>query len=341
MRKGKTKMNWQARDERAENLRKEFAGKIDAVAALLGATVKRDAEKERDDRADVVLPDGVTFWFSLNTYEGRAHVSPRWPRDTAGQDHYRRDDWSITLAPSRPAEAMAKDIQRRFLAKYAPAYAEMKTAADKASGLYAETLEFARDLAKETGMRFHAGPYHSNSDELSQSDLKQDRYVDLGRYGSDRNGYGDLRISATGGYYEIKYHPQTAGEARHIALAIANYRARVNAADRSAPRPADPEMIPAAIEEQPELPALEVQPELGLGAGKNIATLALPEDANPNTLASLLRTSNHDARNSAHFASLASLLAAREIAEKEGRKTLRAILQIEINRRNKQERKAA
>ena len=62
---------------------------------------------------------GNTKGIRLRFCDGRLHVNCLWPNDDkSNSSYYPRDSKSITVAANRPAEAIAKDIQRRLLVWY-------------------------------------------------------------------------------------------------------------------------------------------------------------------------------------------------------------------------------
>ena len=114
---------------------------ITQVAKQLGGVFGCRAEYERDCYGTVTLSDGVVFWAHVDGYgnQNRIRFSSNYPqhkdsrgaltstlqRDFDRSIGYDKAPFSgITCAKDRPAEAIARDVENRFLKVYRPLYAQ-------------------------------------------------------------------------------------------------------------------------------------------------------------------------------------------------------------------------
>jgi hypothetical protein len=94
----------------------------------------------------VRLDDGAELGVTVGGYrqEGRATFRAHWPKYHDGQTYSPREYLSVTCSARRDPKALAKDIERRLLAEYDPAYKralEEVRASDAAAGVAWQAAE--------------------------------------------------------------------------------------------------------------------------------------------------------------------------------------------------------
>lgn len=125
-------MDYQKEKEMQQELRKELAPQIAAALSdLLAQTWVHKPPPDRGWYTYITGPGGCGLHVGLDTRNsGRLNIVGQWPnpvRDGRGtQTFYPYEDQPrITVAFGRGAQAIAKDITRRFLPKYLPMWEQM------------------------------------------------------------------------------------------------------------------------------------------------------------------------------------------------------------------------
>jgi hypothetical protein len=96
----------------------EFQTKVTQIAALLNGRVEIKSEVF----CQVWLAEDKAINFYLSQHNGKIEVDGHWPRDNKNEWHapQPKDRPSVTVSLARDAEAIAKDISRRFIPLYLP-----------------------------------------------------------------------------------------------------------------------------------------------------------------------------------------------------------------------------
>ncbi len=135
--------------ERQQRIAKVSAdvAKFNAIAGLLGATVTRQADTDESwhAHASFTLPCGACV-FVRNGKGDKLDISPIWPQEEVGNyqtivrpsdlwgDKYKdvvKGDHSISVSNTKIAEQIARDITRRMLPDYLPAWHACKGLVDE------------------------------------------------------------------------------------------------------------------------------------------------------------------------------------------------------------------
>ena len=141
--------------------------KVQQIAALLDGTARPLGEESSNERYYITLAGGESIFIagSSRARRGRVSVSGgQWPTytDTGGRvcSQWPHVTWvsdqkltapEITCADSKPAEQIAKDIQRRFLPDFLTVWGHCKDAADKNAAYVTGKARAVQDFATTTG----------------------------------------------------------------------------------------------------------------------------------------------------------------------------------------------
>jgi len=123
------------------------------IAELIPDAQLIDATTRGWHGVHVTLKDGLPFYISH--YHGRIEVSGDYPRYGRNQQIYTPGENAphITAGITRPATAIAKDIDRRFLPYYRPLWFDLKRKADEATAEENAAYELVAELIN--GKPFH------------------------------------------------------------------------------------------------------------------------------------------------------------------------------------------
>lgn len=128
-----TPMDYEKEKELQQELRQELAPQIAAALSELLAQTWTHAPREEVSRYTCITgPDGCGLHVDLDTWpkKPRLNITGQWPKsigDGRGRHSFYpyQDQPHITVAFGRGAQAIAKDISRRFLPKYLPMWEQM------------------------------------------------------------------------------------------------------------------------------------------------------------------------------------------------------------------------
>ncbi|MGA2260006.1 MAG: hypothetical protein ABSH28_01070 [Acidobacteriota bacterium] len=169
----------------------EFQSFAKAVAAALDWTYC-EREADRRDSADIDGPDGmklylnngywdhsrITIMGSRPQSESRNHFSVNWP-----------DNLRITVAPNRPANAVAKDIGRRLLPNYREAFQKASEEIDERHQQRMAAERIANNIAGILGCEVSKNNGPGSDFQIHPRNL--------------RNGYADIKVSEYSNEVEI------------------------------------------------------------------------------------------------------------------------------------------
>lgn len=137
-----------------------------ALAPLLGIRLRTaDVVPGPDGMwSDLVLPEGGRLRVVVGGYrhEGRVTFRGLWPTFRDGTAYSGGPTHAITCAAGRPAAALAKEIQRRLLPVYLPAFHEAQRYVAHHDAHCSEAELIAARLAESIGARVKPCPSHSS-----------------------------------------------------------------------------------------------------------------------------------------------------------------------------------
>ena len=108
--------------------------------------------KQHDRAVKLEHESGAAFSIlSMWNKPGRVRISGWWPRGLDGHHYVPNDQPEITCAIARGPEAVARDIERRFLSAYLPLYRERKAAQEASDERDMWANRAAADLAEVLG----------------------------------------------------------------------------------------------------------------------------------------------------------------------------------------------
>lgn len=169
----------------------EFQSFAKSVAAELGWTY-REREADRRDSADIDGPDGMKLYLN-NGYWDHSRITIMGSRPQSGRGKQFSVNWPdnlrITVAPNRPARAVAMDIERRLLPNYREAF-------QKASD----------DIAERHQQRMEAERIANNIAGILGCEVAQNNGPGSDFHVHPRNlmkGYADIRVSEYSNEVEI------------------------------------------------------------------------------------------------------------------------------------------
>ena len=169
----------------------EFQALARAVAAELGWTYC-DRESDRRDSADIQGPDGMKLYLNNGYWDhsritiigsrpqqnNGSHFSVSWP-----------DNLRITVAPTRPAKAVAKDIERRLLPQYREAFQKAAEDIAERQRQRTEAERIASMLAGILGCKVSENNGAGSDFQIHPCNL--------------RSGYADIKVSEYSNEVEI------------------------------------------------------------------------------------------------------------------------------------------
>ncbi len=169
----------------------EFQSFAKAVAAELRWTYRK-READRRDSADIEGPDGMKLYLNNGHWDhSRITIIGSRPQQNNG-NHFSvnwPDNLRITVAPKRPASAVAKDIERRLLPGYRVAF-------QKAS----------EDIAERHRQRTEAERVANNVASILGCEVAQNNGPGTDFHIHPRNlrkGYADIRVGEYSNDVEI------------------------------------------------------------------------------------------------------------------------------------------
>ena len=169
----------------------EFQSFAKAIAAELGWTY-REREADRRDSADIDGPDGMKLYLNNGYWDhSRITIMGSRPQQKNGK-HFSvnwPDNLRITVAPNRPAKAVAKDIERRLLPNYRVAF---QKASDDIAERHEQRMEaerIANNLAGILGCQVSQNNGAGSDFQIHPLNL--------------RNGYADIKVSEYSNEVEI------------------------------------------------------------------------------------------------------------------------------------------
>ena len=153
-------MDYQKEKEMQQELREELAPQIAAALSnLLAQTWAHKPPPDRDWYTYITGPRGCGIHASVDSHNGgRLAIIGLWPdpiRDTRGTHTFYpyKDRPRITVAFGRGAQAIAKDITRRFLPKYLPMWEQAVQRRDAYKNESKREQEFLDRLAAAGGAK--------------------------------------------------------------------------------------------------------------------------------------------------------------------------------------------
>lgn len=191
---------------------------IDALAQGVAKHLDGFSASTNDDAVGVYLThaDGrQMFLHRLWNDKSRVTVTASYPREAERRYHFRDDGdrVSISVAMSRGAEVIAREITRRFLPAYDVVYAKVMEAArrhDEAAKDARTVAERFVAIAPELGLRITQGA------DSTQADL---RWYD----NTDVTGYGDITVNG-GGSVQLTIRSLSAAAAEKMLAALAAHK---------------------------------------------------------------------------------------------------------------------
>ncbi len=207
-------MNGMTTEARAATVEK-FAAELPALLSKQGETWRGLVKSPGESHAWVRIEreDGASLSVHVEGYrnEGKLTVSGNWPtldkpgRNAGTSTFYpnsvRHDDaearggFSAKISLTKTSEVIAREIERRVLAKYLPLYQEALAAKNEAIAHYQKTRALGVELARIAGKR--------EPEEAERVTFKLDLEGD---------GYGDVTVNSPGSVsIEIRStNPETA-----------------------------------------------------------------------------------------------------------------------------------
>lgn len=127
---------------------------------------------ERQEGLEPVIysAEGPSFsvMFDRHNNNGKLQVYPHWPKDASGQENWPRTDdrpSAVNISASKPAEQIAKDIERRFLPAYFEAWDKQQAQVNERNVYNERKLANIDRIAKETGGKVSRREHdHANLD---------------------------------------------------------------------------------------------------------------------------------------------------------------------------------
>lgn len=128
--------------------------------------------REQDEFSHVIYLDHADgSGMTMRLYNGRLSISGQYPSSVTDGDnvlhfypHSSEDRVNITVSPDRSAEAIAKDIQRRFLPGYWAVYLEMVAQKQRQLDFIEQREVILKELGRALGIAPRKGeikfPYH-------------------------------------------------------------------------------------------------------------------------------------------------------------------------------------
>jgi hypothetical protein len=198
-------MNGMTTEARAATVEK-FAAELPALLSKQGETWRGLVKSPGESHAWVRIEreDGASLSIHVEGYrnEGKLTVSGNWPTlDKPGRNagtstfYPGRGGFSAKISLTKTSEVIAREIERRVLAKYLPLYQEALAAKNAAIDHYQKTHALGVELARIAGKR--------EPEDAERVTFKLDLEGD---------GYGDVTVNSPGSVsIEIRStNPETA-----------------------------------------------------------------------------------------------------------------------------------
>ncbi len=148
---------------------------MNLVAQRLAAHLQDwEAELNDNTRVGVLLrPDGGRIHLRLSNNGARIEVSGVCPTPVS----YHNNNPMITISPHRTAQAIARDIEQRFLPEYDKLFAQSWADAENERRRVQEKIEDTQRLATLLGMTYRPPADRNSAHELSWSEGDFHAYV--------------------------------------------------------------------------------------------------------------------------------------------------------------------
>jgi hypothetical protein len=129
---------------------------VQQVATYLGEGWS--AVQKHEQSVTLRHTDGRQIHVYLNTYpKDRLEITGYWLKDEHNSDYisYHENPPKITVAPDRPAQAIAKDMQRRFMPEFNRLWQDSLARKESAEKYLAAQADAVRQLADVMGIKPH------------------------------------------------------------------------------------------------------------------------------------------------------------------------------------------
>lgn len=144
-------------------LHANFAVKIEAVAKLLGGSLKEekpdiDGSVPYSFSREILLPDG-SLWVTSQTYQNKNHFhfSGQYPRTKKGEyirpyGYGEAASDSINVSKDKTPEQITKDVTRRLLPEYALRLAKVRAQVADYDGFHASQQNAIKTVSEKSGL---------------------------------------------------------------------------------------------------------------------------------------------------------------------------------------------
>lgn len=160
-------MNESRERTNAHALARRIAGCLTGPARWIASAGRTHSDAEpRPHYAVLTRPtDGAEIGVTLGGYraEGRVSFRAHWPQFAGGGSYTPRTHLSITCNAARSAEALARDIERRLLPDYEPAFRDACAYVNATDAAETEAQRAAERLAHAIGAERPAKSVHRPS----------------------------------------------------------------------------------------------------------------------------------------------------------------------------------
>lgn len=131
---------------------------LNIVAALLNIRGPWRVVDRDDNGLEPIISSGegpsFSVLFDRHGSAGKLQVWPHWPKDATGHENWPRQDdrpSAVNISSSKPAEQIARDIERRFLPAYLEAWDKQLAQVNERNAYNERKLANIDRIAKETG----------------------------------------------------------------------------------------------------------------------------------------------------------------------------------------------
>jgi hypothetical protein len=183
------KETWQEREAREQTERTIVAATIAMVADLLHATID-----DREGHALQLRAPDYTVHIYHNTWKSRLHLSGSFPPDLARHrvqsGSHAAPECAITVSATRPAQQVAREIERRI----APVYRELYTVLAERAAKY-NKAETAKENQADRIAYAGRGERLGERDPWRRHDYYPTRYVTFGGKRFSNQPCGEAEIT--------------------------------------------------------------------------------------------------------------------------------------------------
>jgi hypothetical protein len=211
-----TNETWDERIKRENRERAEHDLRMTSIVWEVAKELKATISGEVNGNLYVTTEDGFTFFVSWERYGAKDKTK----LSVSGSYHkegltdfvrYNESRPSINISATRPAKALARDIERRFLTPYKVLITELRERKSKRDDYENRSLVNARELAAISGGKFQL----NTKREYSDGPVTEQPTL---RPGPLANFYGNVNVSGDG--VSIELRNLTMDQARAVTRAL-------------------------------------------------------------------------------------------------------------------------